>query len=404
MDERASTRFIHAAFISCLVLQRFGLILGGSALFLSLPVFLGLIFWLVATGRAMFRPAITGMYGLFVFLGLVSTILAVAIPDPEGGISLTSLFGIIVTYFLFCVRPNSRFSTEKVLPIFIFYVKIACVLGVVQYVIQYAGLRFFSITNSVPFLSGLTVESLYAYDPIIAYGSEVRRSNGLLFLEPSIFSQIIVMAIVVDVFCRKYYWNIPLYGLGYVVSYSGTGFLSLMAAFIIYVFFSFRSLVQLLAFVLVGLIAIVILNFLLPDVFGAILGRANEFQYEGSSGYARYVAQGASWVGFSADWRVLLGRGPGGLERSVYWVPGSGNPALKLFADYGLAGLISFFAFFLGATYRKDAPLVSILVFTTYQLGGGNSLFAPFIVMWAMLCVWGVDVPKRRQRGYLVGT
>ena len=84
----------------------------------------------------------------------------------------------------------------------------------------------------------------------------------------------------------------------------------------------------------------------------------------------------------------MVGSGPGGLERSPAYFGGSGNPVLKLVADYGIIGLLIFLFYLVLSIFRKDNALLALTMLACYQLGGGNLAMAPFLIMMAMLCVW----------------
>lgn len=393
-DKNASRLFVHIALISCLCLQRFGLLIDKSAVFLSLPIFAILLTWLVLSGRATLRHHVMAPYIAFVVCALVGTLLAVAAPDPSVvGISATSLLGLIVTNSLLLVGPTRRFHGKNALDIVLLYVRLSCVLGVLQYAFQYIGVQFFSLTAAIPEIAQWTVEPLYGYNSPVTYGSNIQRSNGLFFLEPSIFSQAIAMAIVIDVMIRRSYKFMLLYLFGYLVSYSGTGALILFVALTLYSIIYLEHAGHLLFLLIIFIFFVLASVFLFSDIATLIVDRANEFQSEGSSGYARYLAQGDTWISLSSDWRVFFGHGPGALERSKYWVPGSANPSLKLFSDYGIFGGLFFVLFFFAAVYRWDIIIVTITIVTTYQLGGGYQLFAPFIVFWSIIAVW--SAPER---------
>ncbi len=56
------------------------------------------------------------------------------------------------------------------------------------------------------------------------------RSNGFFLLEPSIFSQLLMLGVVVDIFLRRDWRFLPLYGFAYILTYAGTGLVALVIA------------------------------------------------------------------------------------------------------------------------------------------------------------------------------
>lgn len=387
-DSRKSRLFVHLALIACLCLQRFGLIVGGSAVFFCLPLFLALAGLMLVSGFGRVRMLPLFLFGLFALEGLVTTLVAMNVPETRTQLSLLSLFSLLSVYLCLLIGPSRRFDGGMTIDIFLFYVRLCAILGIAQYLLQFAGLRFFSFMLTVPPLKPLLVEPLYNYNPILQYGSSILRSNGFFLIEPSIFSQILALGMAVEFFLKKQFRFLPVYAVAYLFSFSGTGLLALALSIVILALVERRHAGRVILFVgsLAGLALFAALVF--PDQFGSIAGRAGEASYSGSSAYARYFAQFEFLGDFVDKTRSLIGFGPGAMERSPAYVPGSGNPALKLFIDYGIIGLILFAAFLLKSVWRRDIAIISIFCLVNFQLGGGNLLFPPTIILIAILCVW----------------
>ena len=387
-DVATSRIFIHFAMIMSICLQRFGLSFGDSAVFISLPAFFLAILWAYMSGYGELRPKALALYAAFAAMTLLSTLVGLLVPDARFGISLTSLLAIVVSYTLFVVGPSGRFDRSQVLPIFLFYARLCAALGIIQYLAQFVGVKIFSFMLTMPALEPLLVERLFNYNPILAYGSTIIRSNGFFLVEPSTFSQLLAVAVAIDLILFRRFLYLPLYGIAYIFSNSGTGLLILCVGLLIYAIFDFRNFGRLAvagfaAAALIGLFAL-----LLPDQFASIAGRADEVNASGSSGYARYVAQFDLIARYGGEMRSLIGWGPGALERADGYNPGSSNPSLKLYFDYGLVGLLLFWTFFVNAIWRRELMLLPILSIVQFQLGGGSLLFTPLLVMIAMLCIW----------------
>ena len=386
-DSQRSRRFVHAALLSCLCLQRFGLLLNQSVLFLSLPVFLALVAWMVITGQAEVTARGLLCLGLFMFWTLLSLEVALLFPDERVQISLSSLGDVLVTYALWAVRPTRRFDAAVTLDIFLFYARLCAVCGIAQFALQFAGLRWFEFSDMFPALSPMLAERHYAFNATIAYGSPILRSNGFFLLEPSMFSQVLALAMCIEFFVKRRHRFLPVYGLAYLVSFSGTGALSLIVAVVIYGTFSTKHLIRIGGFALLSVAAVVLLAWTAPQLFQMFASRATEFQRTGSSAYARYAGQIDVIRPFIQETRALIGYGPGATERSLSFNLGSASPLLKLLIDYGVAGLIAFAAL-ASVVARAGRPIVVILCFVMFQLGGGYLLFSPFVVLMTLLCAW----------------
>jgi O-antigen ligase len=206
-----------------------------------------------------------------------------------------------------------------------------------------------------------------------------------------------VAAAIVDAMLRRRFLWLPVYALAYILSYSGTGLLGLLVALALYPLVSPKQIGATIGFAAVGLIAVVAIWFVFPAPVEAILQRSNELELSRSSGYARYVAQGEAWEYFSSSSRMLIGHGPGAFQRSPPYVPGSGNPAIKLFADYGLIGLLLFILLIVRSFWNAAYPILSLFFLALYQLGGGNILLPPFLNLAALLCIW--SKPSYTKKG-----
>ena len=78
---------------------------------------------------------------------------------------------------------------------------------------------------------------------------------------------------------------------------------------------------------------------------------------------------------FADSLRMLIGYGPGSTTRSVYFANGTGNPAVQIFIDYGLIGVLTFFGFLITSIWSPKYAAVAILLVLIFELGGGYLLF-----------------------------
>ncbi len=399
----SSSLFAHLAFITCICLQRFGLPLGVDAsVSVSLPIMWGLVAWMLVSGKGRIPPGGALLYLLVVIWALMSALGGVLAPDPRGGFSLPSLLEFLSIYLCLIVRPTSGFNSLKVQEIFLFYVRICAVCGIIQYALQFAHIRLFSFGQIIPALKPILLEKDFAWNPLLSYGSSTLRSNGFFLLEPSIFSQLLSAAVVLDIFILNRFRYVPLYLLAYMVSYSGTGILSLAITLAIVGLTSFRNATRVVSVGIAAVMAIALFSVFAPTQVSHFLNRFHELESTQSSGYARYAAQAEELHAFAGETRSLLGYGPGATTRSEYYVPGSGNAALQLFVDYGLVGLSLFFLFFCKAVWRPKFSALSIFFIINFQLGGGYLLFAPYAMLVAVVGIWGTEVsPKVAAASYL---
>ena len=394
-DRRASRIFIHLALIGCICLQRFCFYVAGSPVYFCLPIFLGLVAWMVYTGRAQFHAWSLGWFTLFTAIGLVSALLAVYAPDTR--ILDTSPASLLLVLGLYCgltIRPGPAFQTERTFAIFVFYARLCAILGIIQYLLQFVGLPLFSFMLAFPALKPILVEPLFNYQPWVAYGSTTLRSNGFFLVEPSIFSQLLMLGVLVEYFIQRNWRFLPVYGVAYIFTYAGTGLLALWLACAFYLLTLPRDAGRVMTFTILAAVLAGIGSLVFPDQLASLTGRASELNYSGSSGHARYLTQFDMIDAVIGETRTLVGYGPGALERAQFYVPGGSSPSLKLFVDYGILGLLVFWTFFVHAIWRQGSAIVACFMLVNFQLGGGNLLFAPLVVLAAIVCIW--STPARQ--------
>ncbi len=388
-DRLASKVFVHIALFGCLILQRFCVFVGDSPIYFCLIIFLGLLGWLWFTQRAEMRPLSLALYFCFAVVGLISTFIALNNPDVRlSGISIGSLLSVLSIYIGLTMRPTARFDGTVIFDILVLYIRAIAVCGIVQYLIQFAGIRIFAFMTVFPPLKPFLIEPFFNYHPVTHYGSEILRSNGLFLLEPSTFSQILVLGFLADFFVRRDWRFMPVYALAYLTTYAGTGLLAFALAAVIAIIIAPREVPRLGIFAVIGLVMTVAAALLFPAQFESIAGRATELNATGSSGYARYVSQFGALDAILGETRTLIGYGPGALERAVFYPQGSGNPAFKLVVDYGFLGLIVFTIFFVFTLWRSWLALITLFLLINFQLGGGNLLFPPLVILAAIVCIW----------------
>lgn len=385
---KRSRVFGHFVFIICMIFQRFGYMVGGGALFFSLPAFAGLLVWAILGGIGSFRARGVGLFMMFAGWVLISTLVALLAPDPRFGFSLTSLLAVLVTYAFTMVGPSPRFDRSVIFDLFLFYTRLCAAAGIVQWFAQFVGVRIFSFMLTVPALRPVLVESQYNFNPTLHYGSTILRSNGFFLIEPSVLSQTLALAIVLDYFVLGRAKYLPLYLVSYLLSFSGTGALTLVLAIPFYACLSARNFARVAGLGIAGVVALALASIAFPEQVGSLLSRANEISYSGSSGYARFIGPFLPIADLLHEARILIGYGPGATERYIYHVEGTGNSIAKLVIDYGLFGLVAFLTMFVGTLWRRRTAILSVLALATFIVGGGYLLFTPMLVLLFVLCIW----------------
>jgi hypothetical protein len=391
--------FVSINFFGCIILQRFGIISGTSEFFLCYLIFFASGLWALYHGYARIRLNILQSFCVVSIAFLSSVIVAALEPNASIEMSPISVFGALLFNLIFVLGPRRPLPAEAVYGPFVFYVRLCAAIAIAQYLLQFIGIRLFSIGDMLPFLRPVLLETHYNADAVLHWGSNISRATGLFLLEPSILSQLIAVGTLIDVSVRKQIKYVPLYAVAYLLTYSGTGLLCLVITLAITPIFAPRESKYVLIAVLAGIPLVIGLFSFFPSELNELLQRSGEFDSHQSSGYQRYVAQAQAWSFFSDGWRSLIGSGPGAYERFPGHVPGSGSAAIKVFAEYGLVGLLTFSFFIVFSVWNRQYALISLMMLVVYQFGGGNLLQPPILILMEMLCVWtGAPAHRSHQK------
>jgi hypothetical protein len=286
-----------------------------------------------------------------------------------------SLFYLILIYLPLIFMYKG--SEDLYIPILSFYQKvmafITC-LGIVQFILPFVGITYNDIWGYLP--SSIVETGYNTYYPI-EYGSPIYKSNGMVLLEPSFFSQFLAIAIILEALYFKKIWRIGLYLIGIIISFSGTGLLLLGAFLILYILKQGWK-TKLFVIGMIGL-----LFFALKDTYYAqvLIGRVGEFNMNSeSSANFRFISPyvAIANVGMISKDVYLFGLGPGMADRaSIPYISSDTNyPVLsKLIIEYGVIScfvflVFIFYCFYTGA--RRKTLFVAI--FMMYTLLSGSLL------------------------------
>lgn len=215
------------------------------------------------------------------------------------------------------------------------------------------------------------------------------KPNGMLLDEPSILSQLLAAALIVELVLKGLSVRAVLIGLALVATFSGTGLVMLAAALPV-VIVRHRPIGALLLPIIVIPIALIAAGELALGLFAA---RIAEFGNPESSAYARFIGiVDLLREHIFADPRALLfGKGAGSItdfiERGTVL---SHDPTWgKMIFEYGLLSgtvyLVGMLAFILSS--RAPAAL-RIGLATQFLFTGGYALTAPAHALILPLLIW----------------
>jgi hypothetical protein len=359
--------------LSLVVLQRFAV--PGLTTALCVPIVLAVTTYLVAHDLLVEEPRPTGLYLLAMTLCCLSTLVSAALFGANP--SVTSLALLLVLYAPFCFRLRAGLQDlyRDLLEFFNRLMVLLAVVALVQWGAQIAGWPYQDLFTALP--QSLVLQDYNTFYPIY-YGSDIMKTNAVVFLEPSFCSQYLALAVVIQLLLGGKRWRLALYLGAILTTLSGTGLLLLaLGVSVLILRRGARWAVQ--TVVIVGL-AIVIVS--LTPLGGIIGPRLSETTTTNSSGNARFIAPYAQVAdGLSRDFSALIfGRGPGAVARSSgdelfnpYRLEINYPVIPKLAAEYGLIAAIVFGWFILSAIAgRARSPtLAAVLLLLYLVLSGG---------------------------------
>ena len=215
--------------LTSLLLQRFAVPLGGWKIALETPVGLGLAASGLLTGTLAFdRRRLVLLLGI-VTIGLLATVVGssvrITVAPPPG---LGSLANWLAISSFAALTFRHAVPEERLFGVISLCAAGIAAAGIAQFVLQFAGLDLFRFAGVVPSRFLMEAGIFNTSNPIF-YGSSIMRANGMFLVEPAVFSQVMAIAIIVEMLYFHRPARLLLYFAGLLISVSGTGWLVLIA-------------------------------------------------------------------------------------------------------------------------------------------------------------------------------
>lgn len=395
--ERQALRFSAAILIACLMLQRFGVPLSGKMLSIVGPVGLAL------AAAGLLRGTLSFHRGrLVAFLILSALVLAGAAwqavsPGTVGeravsGNSLVLFLALSGFATLTFTRPVREADFFRVVN---FWFTVVAVAGIAQFFAQFAGLRVFAFTGLLP--ASVLIEATYHLEIPAGFGG-LLKSNGLVLIEPSVFSQIMALGIIIEALGTRRPWQMAAFVTGLLLSFSGTGWIVLAALLPgAAIGLGWRGLAIAAGVVAILGTALGAASLLTPDAITALSARMGEIDQPGTSGHLRFITP--FWmlgdVFSAAPSALLAGIGSGRGEQLTLPYDYTVNTATKVLVEYGAPALVAYVALFaLGRKTRIQTALV-LPALVLFLFTGGYQEFSPVIFITLLL----IAVARLREDG-----
>jgi hypothetical protein len=377
---KSAARFAACTFAICLFGQRFALPLGSASVDIAGPACLVLAGWSLARGTLVLHRRRLLLLALLAAWVTGGALWQALYPNSYGvALNTKSLAQfLLLTSFaaLAFAQPMDeaaffRGATDML--------ALIAVAGIIQFLLQFVGAGLFSFTGLLP--DRILYEA--GYNLVIPVGiGDVLKSNGFFLLEPSIFSQAMAMALMLEILTTRRAWLLALFLAALVLSFSGTGWI-VLATFLLTVAGRLgRRGVLIAATAALALMAIAVFASLLsPDVAAIFSDRFAELSQPGTSGNLRFATPFQLMhdvLGHESNaW--LFGIGAGASERLDLAYDYNVNTPIKIMLEYGLPALLLYVAIFLtGERTRIQAVMVPPAI-VLVMLTGGYQEFAPVL-------------------------
>lgn len=329
--------YLKLLLLSLVLLQRFAIPFGGSQVPLIIPVGLGIIAVAILRGRMRIDPMRAILVAILWLTALICTLAQVFVGSIPSVLALVLLLVLYLPAMVTAEVGNAVVSS--VLRFFVRIMAVAAGIAVAQLVLQYAGLPNIDyIGEYLP--QGFVLEGFIPNAPI-AYGEELRRSNALIFLEPSFLSLFLGLGVLIAIRGgMNWVWPTVLLA-GMVPTLAGNGIVVLLPGIVLLLLTPLR---RNLGAILPG-VTLAILGAAITPLGALYLGRTGEANSANSSSSFRFVQPYSTLLPASFDdpFHTFFGHGAGSAG-SYYSSEGLKlltQPIIpKVFYEYGLLGAV----------------------------------------------------------------
>jgi hypothetical protein len=385
--DRVTAVGLAAILLSCIVFQRFAIPVGNAQIPASFAASYAVFGILLLLGRFVVNPP------LAMFFLATMALLALSLAISMTIASIPSFALLFTIYFLYAFKLKYRQGAfEYALDFFLKLMAFSAVLGLAQFFGQFV-LPFelvFPIDSFVPDQFRFT-EQFNVIIPL-AYEAAIMKSNGVLFLEPSFFSQFLGLALVIELTGRQRLLHLGLYGAALIVSYSGTG-MSIVAIFLPWILIQRGNLQMLALMLFCGVLFLVAGNALNLNL---LTERVQEFGSTQSSAFARFMSPYFLIRDFLIEdpSAFLFGMGPGSIEVVVSQAYTRAylahDPAwIKLMFEYGTIAAACMLAYIAVALrHGSRHPLLAWAVLFVFLFLGGYLLNGMMHAVFLVLTAW----------------
>ena len=386
---RATQLFLTVTLAASLALQRFAIPAGDAGVDIVGPVGVLLAAIALARGALVLDRRRLGFFLLLMLWSIVGSLARALYRDPFNvPLSITSL-GQFLLLNAFCVLSFSEpLDERKFFQTFTALLGVVAAGGILQFFLQFVGISFFQFTGLLP--AAVLFEA--GYNLVIPVGiAALNKSNGLVLLEPSFFSQMMALALIIEIVVFRRLFYLLLFGLGLVVAFSGTGLL-VFGGFLVIASagMGVRGFQLAVVTLVVCVVLAAVATQVSPDFVHVFSNRMDEVNQPGSSGFIRFQAPfmtlQSAWSRDPTGW--LFGIGAGATRHLNVAFDLSSNTPTKVVLEYGVPALFLYVMMILTAARSHTQRILTLpCMILLFFCGSYEQQGAILFPIYLLICV-----------------
>lgn len=352
-EEKVLYALFALGIVANVLLQKFAWPLkGGGFTPIVLPLFVGAIALTPVLVKPRFDPVrVGGFFLLFVVAAFSTFFLA-----PRYSASSLMLFAALYVAYIVDFETsaaNYRRCMKLFIAVMLGFVGVTLAQHIIQLVLSF---RYWPDLNLLIDRQWLVPD--YNYIQPIMYGSKYMKPNGVVFLEVSLLSQYIAVALAIELALFRRPVQMIVLSAGLLLTLAGTG--ALMIVLTLPVLLGRMRIRN--AVIVIALLLVVCLIAFRVGWFDIVSARMDEYKHNGSSANLRFILPFERMLEVLHEPRALIsGIGAGQIEKGrgfIWW------PFTKVAIEYGLVSALIFYAFLIYTLFRKapDKALAFVLL------------------------------------------
>ena len=214
------------------------------------------------------------------------------------------------------------------------------------------------------------------------------KSNGLFLVEPSVFSQVMALALIFEVLAFRRVAFLVLFTTGFLMSFAGTGWI-VLASFVAAAALAlgWRGIAISAGILVIGTVVMAAVLTLAPDVGGAIGQRMDEISRPATSGHLRFITP--FWALSDAlaiePSAAFIGVGSGVSERMPLVYEYDVNTPVKIGLEYGFPALVAYVLLFILGPKSTVQRAIVVPVLVMCFVTGAYQQFPPVLFLVLLL-------------------